>query len=217
MKVVLYGATGKAGSRILSELLSRKHRVTAVVRNPDKLTPNNGLTVEQGDLNDTGEIAEAIGGADAVVSAYAPPVGREEELLPVTQRLIDAVREVSQHVSSSGRAPRLVMVGGAASLEVAPGVTLLNSGKLPEEWRAIAEAHSKALDLLRRSSIDWTYISPSAFFEPGERTGNFRLGQDELLVRPDGNSSISMEDYAIALVDELEHPQHRRQRFTVGY
>jgi putative NADH-flavin reductase len=197
MNVVLYGATGKAGARILSELLSRHHHVTAVVRDPEKLTPNAGLTVEQGDLNDTGEIAEAIGGADAVVSAYGPPAGKEEEVLPVTQRLIDAMRE--------------------ASLEVAPGVTLLNSGKLPAEYKAIAEAHAKALELLRRSSIDWTYISPSAFFGPGERTGNFRLGQDELLTAPDGNSSISMEDYAIALVDELEHPQRRRQRFTVGY
>lgn len=217
MNVVLYGATGKAGSRILTELLSRRHHVTAVVRDPDKLTPNAGLTVEQGDLDDTGEIAEAIGGADAVVSAYGPPAGKEEEIVPVTQRLIEAVREVSQHVSSSGRAPRLVVVGGAASLEVAPGVTLLSSGKLPEQWRPIAEAHSRVLDLLRRSSIDWTYISPSAFFAPGERTGNFRLAQDELLVGPDGQSSISMEDYAIALADELEHAQHRRQRFTVGY
>jgi uncharacterized protein len=217
MNVVLYGTTGKAGARILSELLSRHHHVTAVVRDPEKLTPNAGLTVEQGDLNDTGEIAEAIGGADAVVSAYGPPAGKEEEVLPVTQRLIDAMREASQHVSSSGRAPRLVVVGGAASLEVAPGVTLLNSGKLPAEYKAIAEAHAKALELLWRSSIDWTYISPSAFFGPGERTGNFRLGQDELLTTPDGNSSISMEDYAIALVDELEHPQRRRQRFTVGY
>jgi putative NADH-flavin reductase len=217
MNVVLYGATGKAGSRILTELLSRHHHVTAVVRNPDKLTPNAGLTVEQGDLNDASAIAEAIGGADAVVSAYAPPAGKEEELVTVTKRLIDAVREASQHASSSGRAPRLVMVGGAASLEVAPGVTVLDSGKLPAEWRPIAEAHSKALELLRRSSIDWTYLSPSAFFAPGERTGNFRLGQDELLTGPDGQSSISMEDYAIALVDELEHPQRRRQRFTVGY
>lgn len=217
MNLVLYGATGRAGSRILTELLSRHQHVTAVVRDPDKLTPNAGLTVEHGDLSDASTIAEAIGGADAVVSAYSPPAGKEEELVTVTQRLIDAVREASQHVSSSGRAPRLVMVGGAASLEVAPGVTVLDSGKLPAEWRPIAVAHSKALDLLRRSSIDWTYLSPSAFFGPGERTGNFRLGQDELLTAPDGQSSISMEDYAIALVDELEHPQRRRQRFTVGY
>jgi putative NADH-flavin reductase len=93
----------------------------------------------------------------------------------------------------------------------------LNMKGFPAEWKGIAEAHEKALRLLQESSIDWTYLSPSAFFEPGRRTGKFRLGQDQLLTADDGKSSISMEDYAIALVDELEQPQHRRQRFTVGY
>jgi putative NADH-flavin reductase len=217
MKIVLYGATGKAGSRILTELLERGHEVVAVVRNPDKLAPNDGLTVQQGDLSSVEAIAEAIGGAQAVISAYGPPADKTEQILGVTKREIAAVQQVSQQASSPEHAPRLIVVGGAGSLEVAPGVTLESAKDFPAAWKPIAQAHEKALELLRASSIDWTYLSPSAYFEPGQRTGKFRLGQDQLLTAPDGKSSISMEDYAIALVDELEQPQHRRQRFTVGY
>ena len=217
MKIVLYGATGKAGSRILTELLARGHEVVAIVRNPDKLAPNDGLTVQQGDLSSVEAIAEAIGGAQAVVSAYGPPADKTEQILGVTKREIAAVQQVSQEASSPEHAPRLIVVGGAGSLEVAPGVTLESAKDFPAAWKPIAQAHTNALELLRASSIDWTYLSPSAFFEPGQRTGKFRLGQDQLLTAPDGKSSISMEDYAIALVDELEQPQHRRQRFTVGY
>jgi hypothetical protein len=221
MKIVLYGATGRAGSRILTELLGRHHEVVAVVRNldkhPGKLAPNDGLTVIQGDLSSVEGIAEAIGGAQAVVSAYGPPPDKTEQLVDVTKREIAAVQAVSQQASSPEHAPRLIVIGGAGSLEVAPGVTLVSAKDFPDAWKPIALAHEKALELLRGSSIDWTYLSPSAFFEPGQRTGKFRLGQDELLTAADGKSWISMEDYAIALVDELEQPQHRRQRFTVGY
>jgi putative NADH-flavin reductase len=191
--------------------------VVAVVRNPDKLAPNDGLTVQQGDLSSVEAIAEAIGGAQAVISAYGPPADKTEQILGVTKREIAAVQQVSQQASSPEHAPRLIVVGGAGSLEVAPGVTLESAKDFPAAWKPIAQAHEKALELLRASSIDWTYLSPSAYFEPGQRTGKFRLGQDQLLTAPDGKSSISMEDYAIALVDELEQPQHRRQRFTVGY
>ena len=216
MHVVLYGATGAAGSRILSELLSRGHQVTAVTRDPDKLTPNAGLTVVEGDLAKVDAIAETIGGAEVVISAYGPPRSREKELPPVVGRLIAAVHRVSE-VAAPGQAPRLLVVGGAGSLLAAPGVPLIDTPNFPPEYAAIARAHGEALELLRASSIDWTYLSPQAVFAPGERTGKFRLGQDELLVAPDGSSSISMEDYAIALVDEMEQPQRRRQRFTVGY
>jgi putative NADH-flavin reductase len=217
MKIVLYGATGRAGSRILTELLGRGHEVVAVVRDLDRLAPNDGLTVQQGDLSRVEAIAEAIGGAQAVISAYGPPEDNTDQLLDVTQREIAAVQQVSQQASSPEHAPRLIVVGGAGSLEIAPGVTLVSTKDFPAAWKPIAQAHEKALELLRASSIDWTYLSPSAFFEPGQRTGKFRLGQDQLLTAPDGKSWISMEDYAIALVDELEQPQHRRQRFTVGY
>ncbi|HZD76863.1 MAG TPA: NAD(P)-dependent oxidoreductase [Acidobacteriaceae bacterium] len=217
MKIVLYGATGKAGSRILTELLGRGHQVLAVVRSPDKLAPNDGLTVQHGDLSSVEAIAEAIGGAQAVVSAYGPPPDKTDQLLGVTRREIAAIQQVSEQANSPEHAPRLIVVGGAGSLEVAPGVTLESAKDFPAASKPIAQAHEKALELLRSSSIDWTYLSPSAFFEPGRRTGKFRLAQDTLLTDANGKSWISMEDYAIALVDELEQPQHRRQRFTVGY
>jgi putative NADH-flavin reductase len=213
MNIVLYGATGHAGSRILTELLSRGHHVTAVTRDPAKLTPQPNLTVKQGDADSAAAIAANIQGADAVVSAYGPPPADTDQLLAVTQNFIDAVKQAG----TSGKAPRFLYVGGAASLEVAPGLTLLDSGHLPAEWQPIAKSHSDALDLIKKSDIDWTSFSPAAFFEPGQRTGKFRLGKDALIADEQHNSRISMEDYAIALADELEKPQHQRQRFTIGY
>ena len=211
MNIVLYGATGKSGPSILKELLSRGHKVTAIVRTPSKLEPQLNLTIKQGTVDSAAEIAAAIKGADAVVSAYGPPLTKEgvRELIPVTQHFIDAVKQ-------SG-AKRFLYVGGAGSLFVAPGVTLEDSGHLPAEWLPIAHAHSDALALVRKSDINWTSFSPAAFFEPGPRTSKFRLGKDDLIADAQGNSKISFDDYAIALVDELEKPQHERQRFTIGY
>lgn len=209
MHIALYGATGKSGSRILSELLSRGHRVTAILRDPAKLASQPGLTVVEGDVSSAEAIAGKIAGADAVVSAYAPPPDDTDQLLPVTERFIEAAQQTGL--------PRLLVVGGAASLEIAPGVTLLASGHVPAEWLPIATSHAKALDLLKKSSINWTYFSPAAFFEPGQRTGKFRLGKDTLIANEQHDSRISLEDYAIALVDELESPQHERARFTIGY
>ncbi|HZY61726.1 MAG TPA: NAD(P)-dependent oxidoreductase [Edaphobacter sp.] len=209
MNIVLYGATGHAGSRILDELLRRGHKVTAITRNPAKITPQKNLTVREGNTDSVAEIVKDINGADAVVSAYGPPQDDTDQLIAVTQNFIDAVRQA--------QIPRFIYVGGAASLEVAPGVTLYESGHLPTEWRAIARSHSDALSLIKRSDINWTCLSPAAFFEPGKRTGKFRLSKDRLVADAQGNSRISMEDYAIALADELERPQHERQRFTVGY
>jgi uncharacterized protein len=208
MNVVLYGATGKSGIRILTELLSRGHTVTAVARDPVGL-PANVKTVKD-DLSDVNKIASIITGADAVISAYAPPPDDTDQLLGVTERQIEAVRKAGKNI-------RLIVVGGAGSLEVAPGVTILQSGKLPAEWIPIAASHEKALRLLEKSDINWTYFSPAAFFEPGQRTGKFRLGTNQLIADAQGNSRISMEDYAIALVNELENPAHQRARFTIGY
>ena len=154
--------------------------------------------------------ASLISGSDAVISAYAPPQDDTDQLLGVTERQIEAVRKAGKNI-------RLIVVGGAGSLEVAPGVTVLQSGHLPAEWIPIAASHEKALRLLEKSDINWTYFSPAAFFEPGERTGKFRLGTNQLVADAQGNSRISMEDYAIALVDELEKPAHQRARFTIGY
>ncbi len=207
MKVVLYGATGNAGSRILNELKARGHSVTAVARNTSKIPP--GVQVVQDDLSNVNRIAEIIRGADAVVSAYGPPPDDTDRLVGVTERQIEAVRKAGN--------VRLVVVGGAGSLEVAPGVTLLASGHLPQAWVPIATSHEKALRLLEASDINWTYFSPAAFFEPGERTGKFRLGNRNLVADDKGQSRISLEDYAIALVDELEAPKHQRAQFTIGY
>jgi putative NADH-flavin reductase len=209
MNVALYGSTGKAGSRILKELISRGHRVTAISRNPAKLQGITGISTKKDDLSDVSKTAEAIRGADAVISAYGPPQDNTEEIVEVTQRLVDAVKR--------GGSPRLVVVGGAGGLDVAPGVTLLDSGYLPDAYKPIAESHVRALDVLRSSDIDWTYLAPAAYFEPGERTGKFRLGKNELIANEKQESRISMEDYAIALVNELEKPDHRKQRFSVGY
>jgi len=208
MNVVLYGATGKSGIRILTELLARNHNVTAVARNPVGL-PANVKTV-QDDLSDVNKIASLISGSDAVISAYAPPQDDTDQLLGVTERQIEAVRKAGKNI-------RLIVVGGAGSLEVAPGVTVLKSGHIPSEWVPIATSHQKALELLKQSDINWTCFSPAGFFEPGKRTGKFRLDTDKLVADAEGNSRISMEDYAIALVDELEKPAHERARFTIGY
>jgi len=210
MKVALYGATGKSGSRILKELVSRGHQVIAIVRNPAKL-PETGpsVLIEQDDLSDPKKIAAAVNGAEAVISAYAPPQDDVDAIVGVTQRQVEALNH--------GSDVRLIVVGGAGGLNVAPGVTLIDSGFLPEPYLPIAKAHTKALNVLRASTIDWTYLAPAAYFEPGTRTGKFRLGTDELIANEQQESRISMEDYAIALVDELEKPKHRRQRFSIGY
>jgi hypothetical protein len=208
VNVILIGASGNAGSPILHELQSRNHNVTAVVRHPEKLSA--GVNSRRDDLSDVDRIAEIIRGADAVVSAYKPPPDDTDQIVHVTQRQIEAIRRLGS--------PRLVVVGGAASLEIAPGLTALAAGVLPPEWVTIATSHSKALDLLRRCQINWTYFSPAAFFEPGQRTGKFRLGTNQLLTDENGKwSHISFEDYAVGLVDELEHPAHERSRFTIGY
>jgi uncharacterized protein len=211
MNIALYGATGKSGHAILAELLARGHKVTAITRNPTKLAGQPNLTIKQGTVDSAAEIAAAISGFDAAVSAYGPPLTPEgvRELIPVTQHFIDAVKQTG--------AKRFLYVGGAASLFVAPGVTLLASGHLPAEWLPIAQAHADALDLIKKSDINWTSFSPAAFFEPGPRTGKFRLDRDNLVTDAQGNSKISFADYAIVLADELEKPQFERARFTIGY
>jgi uncharacterized protein len=209
MKVVLYGATGRAGSRILHELLSRDHKVKAISRHASQLAPQAGLTAENGDVSNVAGIVDAIQGADAVVSAYAPPPDNTEELANVAMRFIEAIKQAE--------GPRFFMVGGAGSLMLPDGTQLIDAPFFPEEWKAIAEAHRKSLALLLASDIDWTYLSPAAYFEPGQRTGIFRPGKDELIADENGQSRISMEDYAIAVVDELETPRHIRKRFSIGY
>jgi putative NADH-flavin reductase len=204
MNVVLYGATGNSGSSILQELVRRGHRVTAVARDTSKLPAT--VTAVQDDLSSVDKIASVIAGADVVISAYAPPPGDTDALPGVTEREIQAVK-------LAGKA-RLIVVG---LLEVAPGVSLIASGHLPEQYLPIAKSHQKALEILKKSDVNWTYFSPGAYFVPGERTGKFRLGTTGLIADAKGDSRISFEDYAIALVDEIEKPAHERGQMSIGY
>lgn len=207
MHVVLIGATGRAGSTTLTELVSRGHAVTGVARHAEKL-PDTVKKVTD-DLTDVGQITEIVAGADAVVSAYAPPADDPDQLLAVTERLVQAARQAG--------VPRLLVVGGCGSLEYEPGLLVVNSDAWPEKFVPVARSHMKTLDALRASDINWTYFSPPISITPGERTGKFRLGTDVLIKASDGSSSVSFEDYAVALVDELEQPAHERGRFTIGY
>jgi uncharacterized protein len=208
MNVVVYGATGNSGSEIVKELLARGHKVTGVARKVDSLKDKPGVTAKTDDLSNVDKIAEIIKGADAVVSGYQPPADNTEALVDVTKRQVEAVKKAGG---------RLVVVGGAGLLEVAPGTTLIKSGYLPAEYLPIATSHENALGVLKASDIDWTYLSPGAYFVPGERTGKFRLGTKELVSDAKGESRITYADYAIAIVDELEKPAHRRASFSVGY
>jgi putative NADH-flavin reductase len=208
MNVSLLGASGMIGSRILQELVSRGHKVTAVVRNPQKVPVNPAIKAVKGDLLNTSELAGLIEGTDAVISAYSPGAD--------PGKIVDATRSLIAAVKQAG-VKRVIMVGGAGSLLIAPNLRLVDSPDFPEGWKSIALAHADALNILRGADLDWTSFSPAAFIQPGERTGKFRLGSDNLVTDAKGVSRISAEDYAVALVDELEKPQHVRQRFTVGY
>jgi putative NADH-flavin reductase len=208
MNVVLFGASGMIGSRILKELLHRGHTVTAVVRNPEKIAAY-GAFVVIGDILDPRGVAAAAKGAQAAISAYAPPQGDEIMLSAATRSLLEGLTVAGVR--------RLIVVGGAGSLEVAPGVLLVDAPGFPPEYKTIALAHREVLPILQASSLDWTFLSPAAFIQPGERTGKFRLGGTQLLADEKGESRISAEDYAVALVDELENPLHIRRQFTVAY
>lgn len=203
MKIAIVGASGNVGSRVAAEALNRGHQVTGIARDPSKIAARAGLTVRKGDIADPDALAKVLAGHDAAVSA-----ARFQGAAP---------RDVIAAAKKSG-VKRLLVVGGAGSLEVAPGRALIDTPEFPAAYKPEASAGRDFLDVLRgEKELDWAFLSPSAFFGPGARTGKFRVGGDALLVDASGKSSISMEDYAIALVDELEKPRHSRRRFTVGY
>lgn len=210
MKIALIGASGTVGQRILKEALRRGHQVAAIVRDPSRITQEDEkLRIVTADLLDGQSISKAVAGYDVVISAYGPSHGAEDTMKTVTQGLINAVKQAGIQ--------RLLIVGGAGSLEVAPGLQLVNAPNFPEAWKPIALAHDEALETYRKADLDWTYFSPAAMFEPGERTGTFRIGADQLVVDEKGESRISTEDYAIAMLDEVENPRFIRKRFTIAY
>jgi putative NADH-flavin reductase len=203
MKIAVIGASGNAGSRITAELARRGHNVTAIARNPEKIAREANVTPTEGDVMDQAGLARLVTGHDAAISSV-------HFLASDPVKLIGAAKE--------SKVGRYLVVGGAGSLEVAPGVRLVTTSGFPVAYKAEAEAGGAFLDLLRaEKELNWTFLSPSALFVAGERTGKFRLGTDQLLTAADGKSSISFEDFAVALADEIERPAHIRQRFTIGY
>lgn len=200
--IALLGATGNVGSRLLDEALSRGHQVNALVREPARLAPRADLTVVAGDVKDP-QAAKALSGHDVLISSL-----RFADIAPDT--LIDFARATG--------IPRLLIVGGAASLSLPDGSRLFDAPAFPAEYRSEAGAGIATLDALRGvSDLDWVFVSPQMVFAPGSRTGRFRLGEDALLFDTAGDSHISYEDFAVALLDEVERPVHHRSRFTVGY
>ncbi len=203
MKVALIGATGRIGSKITTELLGRGHSVTAIVRSPDKAASRPNLKAVKGDVTDPNSVAELVRGHDAVISSAPFNPG-------ISPKVIETVRK-------SG-VKRYIAVGGAGSLKGADGKLVMDNPQIPAEWLPTIKEGAELLKLLRaEKELDWTFFSPAVFIGPGERTGKFRLGGDEVVAAADGKSSISYDDYAIALVDELESPKHVRRRFTIGY
>lgn len=211
MKFVVFGASGRIGTQIVEEALSRGHQVTAAVRNPGKLGLTHArLTEVQADAADPASVAAAARGHDAAIVAVGPgPGGDFGNYAKVAKALISGLPKAGVR--------RLLILGGAGSLEVAPGVRLVDTAEFPPAWKPDALGQADALALYRASDLDWTYISPAAVLEPGARTGKYRAGTDQLLVDAQGNSRISIPDYAVAMVDELEKPKNLRRRMTVAY
>ena len=219
MKVAIIGATGFVGAPILAETLSRaKHDITAVVRHPDKLPAATRLTAVACDINETAALAGLLRGHDAVIHAFHP--GRTVSMDVIFDMCMNGHRSIIQAVKDAGLT-RLLGVGGAASLKTAAGVEYIDSPLWNKDFDANRNAilGTRALYYLLKEepTLDWVFLSPSVMLRPGKRTGVFREGKDHVLFDTQGFSSISLEDYAVAMVNELEQPRHHRERFTVGY
>ena len=236
MNIGIVGATGMIGQRVLAEALSRNHTVTALTHNPTQiLRQQGGVTWKVADVLQAESIAAILPMLDVLVSTYGPgphrnsagqhPPEAVDEAIRRADTLVTAARALLKALESRPSL-RLIVVGGAASLEIQPGLqaadsplmpAVLKQAGLPEGYTAVIRAHGDALNLYRTSNRNWTYFSPAAVIAPGQRTGRFRLGADQLIVDERGQSRISCEDYAVALVDEIELPRHVQRRFTIGY
>jgi uncharacterized protein len=210
MKLIVFGASGQLGARLVDEALARGHDVTGVARDASRL--DDRINTASADATDPGSVAAVAAGHDAAVSAVTQHQAPE--------MLVDAAHGLLEGLERAG-VPRLVSVGGAGSLEVAPGQRLVDTPDFHEEWKPEALAAADALEVFRKADdhtpVEWSFISPGALLAPGERTGRYRLGGDQLLVAEDGRSHISMEDFAVAILDEVEDPKHPRRRFTAAY
>jgi len=212
MKIAVFGASGRIGSQVVNEALNRGHDVTAIARHPENYTLERPhLRVAKGDLFKTQDVEAAVFDHDAVVCAYNNTRGATPSTITeIAEPLLNGLKQA--HVK------RLLVVGGAGSLEVSPGHQLVDMPDFPEAYKASALAQREALKIYQKEKeIEWTYLSPSAEIGPGERTGKFRTDINQLITDQDGKSFISIADFAVAVIDELENPMHIRERFTVGY
>lgn len=214
MKIALIGATGFVGSTVLNEALSRGYEVTAIARDTSKITvKNEKLTVITADVYDTQALAKILKGHDAVVNTFNAGWTNPN----LYDDFIKGSESIQEAVKLSG-VKRLLVVGGAGSLEIAPGVQLVDSPQFPAEWKAGATAARDYLNIIKKENeLDWTFLSPAIHLHPGTRTGAFRLGTDQPVFDADHKSEISVEDMAIAIIDELEQGQFIKKRFTLGY
>ena len=207
MKIAIIGATGYVGSSILTESLARGHDVTAIGRRPDALPAHARLKPVQGDVTRPDELASLIADHHAVISAFNP--GKDASGAG-TLSIVNAAKRAGVE--------RLLVVGGAGSLEIAPGRRVIDEPDFPAEWKDGATKTSAFLDQLRgETELDWVFVSPAKMLAPGTRTGAYRVGGDQLMTDEEGESRISLEDYAVAMLDEAERPRHHRQRFSVAY
>ncbi|HEX5841790.1 MAG TPA: NAD(P)-dependent oxidoreductase [Pseudomonas sp.] len=213
MKLALIGASGFVGAAVLQEALDRGHQVSGIVRDPAKLPQHPALTAVAGDAYNADALAEQLEGHDAVIHAFNPGWGTaaiRERFIQGSQAIIAASKQAGVQ--------RLLVVGGAGSLYVAPGLQLIDTPDFPAEYKEGAEGARQTLNLLKtETALNWSFISPPALLQPGARSGQFRMGGDQLLMNGDAPAQISVADLAVAIIDELERPQHLRQRFTVGY
>ncbi|GAB3877732.1 NAD(P)-dependent oxidoreductase [Microbispora bryophytorum] len=210
MRIAVFGATGNVGRRVVAEAVSRGHEVTGVARNPVRLAGLPGeARARVGDATDVNDVIALSAGQDLVITATCPAPGDESQLVTVATTLLAACAKTGT---------RLLLVGGAGSLTVEDGGRLMDRAGYPSFLQPIATACVEQLAACRANTIvDWAYLSPADLLLPGERTGRYRVGGDELVVDAEGESRISMEDLAVALLDEAEHPRHHRTRFTVAY
>jgi len=214
MKILLIGGSGNIGQRILTEALQKGYSVNSVQRNPGNLSVKNAnLTISKGDILNETELPELIKDADVVISSIAPAGGlTPEQFKKANINLINALQ--------NNPTTRIIIVGGAGSTEISPGLKLMDSPimeKLPPEWHTAINVHAEVLGLFKASSTNWTYFSPAMNIEPGVRTGQYRLGKTNMIFDAAGDSKVSYEDYAVALVDEIANPRHLRQQFSIGY
>ena len=214
MKIAIIGATGYVGSAVLNEALHRGHEVTAIARNTDKITIKNAkLKVVSANIDDSDNLAKILAGHDAVVSAFNAGLTNPN----LYNDFIKGSETIQQATRLSG-VKRFLIVGGAGSLEIAPGLQLVDSPEFPKEWKTGATAARDYLNILKKEKdLDWTFLSPAIELHPGKRTGVFRLGTDQPVFDDKNQGKISVEDLAVAIIDELEQNQFIKKRFTVGY